>query len=123
MSKASNPGTPAPPPAQPPIPNPDLNLTTSSRTEDEKLLSRAVETVRPDTTTDAWRVLRIMGEFVEGFETLAKLGPAVTIFGSARTEPGDPYYEAARRTAELLAQQGFAVITGGGPGVMEAANR
>ena len=64
-----------------------------------------------------------MGEFVEGFETLARLGPAVSIFGSARTRPGDPHYEAAERTAALLTREGFAVITGGGPGVMEAANK
>jgi len=64
-----------------------------------------------------------MGEFVEGFETLASLGPAVTIFGSARVKPGSEYYKLAERTAALLAEQGFAVITGGGPGVMEAANK
>src|SRR5688500_1601714 len=64
-----------------------------------------------------------MGEFVEGFETLASLGPAVTIFGSARVKPGSEYYLLAERTAALLAEQGFAVITGGGPGVMEAANK
>ena len=76
-----------------------------------------------DTITDAWRVLRIMGEFVEGFESLARLGPAITIFGSARTKPTDKYYKAAQETARLLAEQGFSVITGGGPGIMEAANR
>jgi hypothetical protein len=113
--------TPAPPPPQPPIANPELN--TMAETEDEKLLSRVIETPRPDTTTDSWRVLRIMGEFVEGFETLAMLGPAVSIFGSARTLASDPHYQAAERTASLLAQQGFAVITGGGPGIMEAANK
>jgi uncharacterized protein (TIGR00730 family) len=114
-------GTPSPPPEQPPVPNPDLN-TNTGRTEDEKLLSRATEAPRPDTTTDAWRVLRIMGEFVEGFEALTTLGPAVSIFGSARTGRDDPYYDAARQTAKLLALEGFAVITGGGPGIMEAAN-
>ena len=114
-------GTPAPPPEQPPVPNPDLN-TNTGRTEDEKLLSRKTEAPHPDTTTDAWRVLRIMGEFVEGFEALTTLGPAVSIFGSARTKPDDPYYEAARQTAKLLATEGFSVITGGGPGIMEAAN-
>ncbi|MEO5511688.1 MAG: TIGR00730 family Rossman fold protein [Longimicrobiales bacterium] len=77
----------------------------------------------PERTTDAWRVFRIMGEFVEGFDTLSRLGPAVSIFGSARTLPDDPHYEAARETANKLALAGFAVITGGGPGIMEAANR
>ena len=73
--------------------------------------------------TDPWRVLRIMGDFVHGFDALAELGPAVTIFGSARTRPGDPDYRAACETARLLAEAGFSIITGGGPGIMEAANR
>jgi uncharacterized protein (TIGR00730 family) len=73
--------------------------------------------------TDPWRVLRIQAEFVEGFGALAELGPAVTIFGSARTTPDDPMYEAARLIAEKLCGEGYAVITGGGPGAMEAANR
>jgi uncharacterized protein (TIGR00730 family) len=72
---------------------------------------------------DGWRVFRIMSEFVEGFETMAKVGKAVSIFGSARTKPTDKYYEAARQTAYLLAKAKYAVITGGGPGIMEAANR
>jgi uncharacterized protein (TIGR00730 family) len=122
MAYEDNRKTPAAPPAQPPIPNPELN-TKSGETEDEKLLSRAQAMARPDTTTDSWRVLRIMGEFVEGFETLATLGPAVSIFGSARIKPNNPYYALAEQTAALLAEQGFAVITGGGPGVMEAANK
>ncbi|HSD31210.1 MAG TPA: TIGR00730 family Rossman fold protein [Gemmatimonadales bacterium] len=73
--------------------------------------------------TDPWRVLRIMGEFVEGFDTLSDVRLAVTFFGSARTKAGDPYYEKAVETARLLARQGFPIITGGGPGIMEAANR
>ena len=73
--------------------------------------------------TDAWRALRIMGEFVEGFDTLARLGPAVSIFGSARTPPGDPAYGQARELSRRLAVDGLTVITGGGPGIMEAANR
>jgi uncharacterized protein (TIGR00730 family) len=73
--------------------------------------------------TDPWRVLRIQAEFVEGFGALAELGPAVTIFGSARTKPDDPMYEAGRLIAEKLCGEGYAVITGGGPGAMEAANR
>jgi len=74
------------------------------------------------TGTDTWRVFRIMSEFVEGFEQLASLGPAVSVFGSARMTREDPYYEQAVNTARLLAQNGIAVITGGGPGIMEAAN-
>ena len=73
--------------------------------------------------SDAWRALRIMGEFIEGFDTLARLGPAVTIFGSARTKPDDPTYGHAQELAAKLSHQGFTVITGGGPGIMEAANR
>jgi uncharacterized protein (TIGR00730 family) len=72
---------------------------------------------------DGWRIFRIMAEFVEGFETMAKVGKAVTIFGSARTPPDDPFYKAAEKTAALLAKAGYAVITGGGPGIMEAGNK
>ena len=90
-------------------------------TQDEQLL----ESPRPDefTHTDTWRVFRIMGEFVEGFDELASLSRGISIFGSARSKPDDPYYKAAQETGGLLAHEGFAVITGGGPGVMEAANR
>jgi hypothetical protein len=93
-------------------------------TEDERLLSREEEeaAVHPP-TPDSWRVFRIMGEFVEGFDTLARLGPAVSIFGSARTPPESAEYATAQETARLLVEQGFGVITGGGPGIMEAANR
>jgi len=73
--------------------------------------------------TDPWRVLRIQSEFVEGFGALAELGPAIAVFGSARTAPDDPMYELARRLGGALAEAGYAVITGGGPGIMEAANR
>lgn len=72
---------------------------------------------------DPWRVFRIMAEFVEGFDELSDIGPAVSIFGSARTKETDPNYKAAVRTAELLIKEGYAVITGGGPGIMEAGNR
>ncbi|NNJ09384.1 TIGR00730 family Rossman fold protein [Chloroflexales bacterium ZM16-3] len=93
-------------------------------TEDERLLGTdSPDRNRDFTHTDPWRVLRIMGEFVEGFDTLAGTGPAVTIFGSARVREGDPTYSAAVETARLLAEEGFAIITGGGPGLMEAANR
>jgi uncharacterized protein (TIGR00730 family) len=73
--------------------------------------------------TDPWRVLRIQAEFVEGFGLLAELGPAVSVFGSARTRPGSPEYEQAERIGAGLAGAGYAVITGGGPGIMEAANK
>ncbi len=72
---------------------------------------------------DLWRIFRIMAEFTEGFEELASVGPAVSIFGSARTRPGDKYYKLAEQTAAELAKAGFAVITGGGGGIMEAANK
>ena len=93
----------------------------SGTTQDEQLL----ESPGPDefTHTDTWRVFRIMGEFVEGFDELATLTRGVSIFGSARTHNHDPYYKAAEETAALLARVGFAVITGGGPGIMEAANK
>src|SRR6476469_7744502 len=90
-------------------------------TQDEQLL----ESPRLDefTHTDTWRVFRIMGEFVTGFDELATLTRGISIFGSARTHLDDPDYAAAQETAALLARAGFAVITGGGPGIMEAANR
>src|SRR4051812_1686980 len=90
-------------------------------TQDEQLL----ETPRPDefTHTDTWRVFRIMGEFVEGFDELATVARGVAVFGSARTRGDDSYYAAAQETSALLARAGFTVITGGGPGIMEAANR
>jgi len=75
------------------------------------------------TIEDSWRMFRIMAEFVDGFEALAKYHPAVSIFGSTRTRPGDEVYQRAEQIGKLLAENGFAVITGGGPGVMEAANK
>jgi uncharacterized protein (TIGR00730 family) len=74
-------------------------------------------------STDPWRALRILGEFVEGFDLLARVGPAVSVFGSARTGPDDPDYAAGVEIGRLLARAGRAVITGGGPGIMEAANK
>ena len=94
-----------------------------SITEDEKLLQSIHAAEHDFTRTDTWRVMRIMGEFIEGFDTLASVNRAVTVFGSARTELADPYYAAAERLSALLAKAGFAVITGGGPGIMEAANK
>jgi len=73
--------------------------------------------------SDTWRVFRIMAELVEGFEALNNIGPAVTIFGSARLEPGSEYYNKCLKVSEGLAKDGFAVISGGGPGIMEAANK
>jgi uncharacterized protein (TIGR00730 family) len=91
-------------------------------TEDQKLLrSRGPAVEFQD--TDTWRTLRILGEFIEGFDALAEVGPAVSIFGSARIGRRNRYYGAARRLAAALVKEGFAIITGGGPGVMEAANR
>lgn len=72
---------------------------------------------------EAWRIFRIMAEFVEGFETLEKVKRAVTIWGSARIKPGDEWYEKAVLTARYLAKKGYTIITGGGPGIMEAANK
>lgn len=112
-------------------------------TEDERLFSRRVadfETAEPvppeverlpegfepiheETLRDPWRVFRIMGEFVDGFDTLARVGPAVSIFGSARTGRKDPDYLAATKTCQLLGEAGFAIMTGAGPGIMEAANK
>ena len=75
------------------------------------------------TIQDSWRMFRIMAEFVDGFEALAKYHPAVSIFGSTRIKSGDEVYQKAEQIGKLLAENGFAVITGGGPGVMEAANK
>jgi len=74
-------------------------------------------------SSDSWVIFKVMSEFVEGFEKLSKIGPCVTIFGSARTKSGHPYYKTAEELAFQLVQQGYGVITGGGPGIMEAGNR
>jgi uncharacterized protein (TIGR00730 family) len=100
----------------------ESNQTPPGGTQDERLLESPRRTDE-FLHTDTWRVFRIMGEFVQGFEDLAHITNGVSIFGSARTPPSDPVYQAARETAALLARAGFAVITGGGPGIMEAANR
>ncbi|BDA65025.1 LOG family protein [Actinomyces capricornis] len=91
------------------------------QTTDERLLSQSDET--DWLHSDPWRVLRIQSEFVEGFGALAELGPAISVFGSARTAPTDPAYQTAQEIGSGLARSGYAVITGGGPGMMEAANR
>jgi uncharacterized protein (TIGR00730 family) len=115
------------------IPNVALSRAArmGEKTEDELLLERPkrkaptprVPEQAEFTHGDPWRALRIMGEFVHAFDSLAEVGAAVTIFGSARTTAADPMYAAARELGERLAKAGFAVITGGGPGIMEAANR
>src|ERR1043165_4995749 len=71
----------------------------------------------------SWQIFKIMAEFVQGFESLAKIGPCISIFGSARTAPGHKYYELTVEIAKRLAEEGFGIITGGGPGIMEAANK
>ena len=100
------------------------------RTEDEELLNRPLPVLPQSrdtelgafTHTEAWRILRIQGEFVHGINALAEVGAGVAVFGSARIKPDHPYYAEARELGGKLAQAGFAVITGGGPGLMEAAN-
>lgn len=74
-------------------------------------------------SNDSWQIFKIMSEFVDGFEKMARIGPCVTVFGSARTKPTDKFYKLAEETAYLLNKKGFGVITGGGPGIMEAANK
>ena len=90
---------------------------------DDEILLRSPEPEDKFKSSDSWRVFRIMSEFVEGFDELATITRGVSIFGSARTREGDANYIAARETGKLLAEAGFEVITGGGPGIMEAANR
>ncbi|MDZ4720984.1 MAG: TIGR00730 family Rossman fold protein [Roseiflexaceae bacterium] len=99
------------------------HMTNDERsTEDARLLMTSAGEAQ-FLHTDTWRVLRIMGEFVEGFEALAEIGPAVTIFGSARIGESDPMYQDATETARQLGEAGYTIITGGGPGIMEAGNR
>ncbi|MEO5567314.1 MAG: TIGR00730 family Rossman fold protein [Gemmatimonadaceae bacterium] len=100
----------------------DIRSYAGLITEDQKLLETPISG-EDFTRTDTWRVMRIMGEFIEGFDTLASIRKGVTIFGSARTHPDDPQYIAAQECARILAQAGYAIITGAGPGIMEAANK
>lgn len=99
---------------------------TPRPTEDEIFLQAAIEQLEESPALsvgrESWRVFRIMGEFVEGFEELSRLGPAVTIFGSARTGDDDPWFKQCVETARLMGEAGFSIITGGGPGMMMAAN-
>jgi uncharacterized protein (TIGR00730 family) len=103
----------------------DLRDIVQPVTEDEKFLQPATDRrgTRDFTRTDTWRVLRIMGEFIEGFDHLSDIERGVAVFGSARTAPDDPQYLAAQETSRLLAEAGFTIITGAGPGIMEAANK
>jgi uncharacterized protein (TIGR00730 family) len=99
-----------------------LVVPTEQAPADKALLERdAIEELSHH--ADPWRVLRILSEFVEGFDALGEVGPAVTVFGSARSKPDDPYYKDGILLGAALARRGFAVITGGGPGIMEAVNR
>ena len=98
-----------------------VEMLEAGTTEDQRFLRRTREPAFIH--SDPWRALRILSEFVDGFDALAGLGPAITVFGSARVAPGSPTYELARTIGRRLAEEGYAVITGGGPGVMEAANR
>ena len=99
----------------------------SKETEDERFLQSAVDELQERGLfrggKDSWRVFRIMGEFVEGFDELSTLGPCVSVFGSARLTGADPAYDRCVETVRLLAEAGYGIITGGGPGIMEAANR
>src|SRR5437868_4695624 len=107
-------------PAQPLI-SPQEPMPQEQLKEEEHALDRALH--YDFTLTDPWRVFRIMSEFVEGFDALSHIPPSVAIFGSARTKPEEPAYIAAVETARLLAKAGFGIITGGGPGIMEAGNK
>ncbi len=100
----------------------DIRSYAGLITEDQKLLETPAGG-DDFTRSDPWRVMRIMGEFIEGFDTLASIRKGVTIFGSARTHPDDPQYVAAQECARILAEAGYAIITGAGPGIMEAANK
>ena len=105
----------------------DRFTSNSSRLKKKQKLRKKESAMAKDfydfTDQESWRVFRIMAEFVEGFEELAQIGKAVSIFGSARTPADDPDYKKARETSRLLAEAGYAIITGAGPGIMEAANR
>ena len=93
------------------------------QTNDQKLFTTPIEEALITLQTDTWRIFRILSEFVNGFEQLAGLGNAVSIFGSARTKPNHPQYQQAVAMAKALGEAGFNIISGGGPGIMEAANK
>ena len=105
-------------------PSPSRSPSGTRVTADEQLLRvPPLSERRGFVDTDPWRALRILGEFVTGFDELADVRRAVSFFGSARTDPADAMYQLTVETAELLGQHGFAIITGAGGGIMEAANK
>lgn len=106
-------------------PTPPANGFTPPMTfpSKKKMSSGEIDAWQQMQVKDLWRMFQIMSEFTEGFQTLAPLGPCVSVFGSARTEPGHHYYEMAQQVARELVKRDYGVITGGGPGIMEAANR
>ena len=95
-------------------------MTNDDRKIREKLQQKTWNEIK---TNDSWAIFKIMSEFVEGYQKLSKIGPCVSIFGSARTKPGEEYYELSEEVAFKLTQNGYGVITGGGPGIMEAGNK
>lgn len=103
----------------------DVSLLNPAVPEDEKRIKEAFEDRNWSEikSADSWVVFKVMAEFVEGFDKLAKIGPCVSIFGSARTLPDNPYYKIAEDIAAKLVRHGYGVITGGGPGIMEAGNK
>lgn len=110
------------------IANPTINRSVyQGRPTDDKILLNwtpaEAEQAAAFTHTDPWRIMRMQGELVSGFDALVEIGPAISIFGSARVGQHSPYFTAARETARRLAEAGYAIITGGGPGIMEAANQ
>jgi uncharacterized protein (TIGR00730 family) len=103
-------------------------MVIDNKNYDDKVRAKLKKAFNPKSwnetkTHDSWAVFKVMSEMVEGFETMSKIGPCVTIFGSARTKPEDKYYILAEEIACLLTKKGFGVITGGGPGIMEAGNK
>src|SRR4030066_456408 len=100
-----------------------MNKKYPQTNEDKNLLKPSKDQPPDFTDTDPWRVMRIQGEFVEGFDTLSRVGPCISIFGSACIKPENEYYKAAEKTASLMVEKRMGVITGGGPGIMEAANK
>jgi len=103
----------------------DVSLLNAAVPEDEKQIKAAFEDRNWSEikSADSWVIFKVMAEFVEGFDKLAKIGPCVTIFGSARTKPDNPYYKITEDIAAKLVRHGYGVVTGGGPGIMEAGNK
>ena len=102
---------------------PDTDRTDTPFQADRPMTPREMVVWQEQRLKDTWRVFRIMSEFVEGFERLGNVGPSVSVFGSARTQPGTEYYDLGIAVGKALADKGYAVITGGGPGIMQAANQ